>query len=153
MKAPRAGILALLVLVGVATGCSRRITDFSIISTKDVNVESASRSDKRVVGQDCVVVILFPWGVPDLEEAIDDAIEKAGPGYDALIDGVVYYKDKSFLFGKVCYEIEGTPISTRGDRGALPTDGPILYHSRLGRSNDLARVPVIELVDEGPAAR
>jgi hypothetical protein len=39
--------------------------------------------------------------------------ESAGKDFDCLIDGVIYAKRKwYFLFGKVGYEVEGTPIKT-----------------------------------------
>ena len=46
---------------------------------------------------------------PQLKAAVDKAIEKAGPGYDALIDGVVYSRYEVFRQGWV---VQGTPIKT-----------------------------------------
>ena len=40
---------------------------------------------------------------------LDKAIENAGPGYDALIDGVVFQRNEFFRAGWV---VEGTPIKT-----------------------------------------
>lgn len=111
MKRLFLGVIAL-----VSSGCALRVTDFTVISTKNTMVSEGFERGSRVTGTNCVVVCLFPLGQPNLKEAIDDAIEKAGPGYDALVDGVVYYKNKSFFFGQVCYEVTGTPINSRAKK-------------------------------------
>jgi hypothetical protein len=92
-------------------GCTLRLVDFTVISTKNVQVTSKSKG-KRVTGEDCVPVVFVPIGMPNMEEAIDRAIESAGPQYDALVDGVMYHTNQSFIVGKVCYKVEGTPIDT-----------------------------------------
>lgn len=102
-------LLAGMVLL---SGCSVRIVDFTAISTKNVNIQ-AFETGKRVVGEDCAPVVLFPLAIPNMKTAIDRAIENAGPGYDALTDGVVYSLNQAFIFGRICYQVEGTPIQTR----------------------------------------
>lgn len=109
------------------SGCVTRMTDFTVISTKNVQVPSSSA--QRVEAEDCVPVVLFPFGIPNLKTAIDRAIEKAGPQYDALIDGVVYSKNYSFLIGKICYTVEGTPISTRKAPVSALEGKEVLRHS------------------------
>ena len=99
-------------VVFLLAGCTRRIVDFTIISTKNVAVPVDSKG-LRIKGEDCVVVILFPFGVPTIKEAIDRAIENAGPEYDALIDGVIYAGNYSFIFGQQCFIAEGTAINTK----------------------------------------
>ena len=105
-------LVALMAGVVLLSGCSMRIVDFTAISTKNVDIQSLETGN-RVVGQDCAPIFLVPLGVPNMKTAIDRAIENAGPGYDALIDGVVYNLNQSFLIGRVCYRVEGTPIQTR----------------------------------------
>lgn len=108
------------VLIGLAmatstlmlNGCATRITDFTVISTKNANVQ-AVKTGNRVEGEDCVPVVLFPLGMVNMKEAIDRAIENAGAGYDALVDGVVTHKNYSFIFGQICMTVEGTPIATK----------------------------------------
>lgn len=114
-------------------GCSMRITDFTVISTKNVNIP-AKQQASRVTGNDCVIVFLIPFGIPNLKTAIDKAIESAGPGYDALIDGVAYIDNKSFLFGQECYRVEGTPISTKSGGVSLndANHGFVYLHSERG---------------------
>lgn len=143
--------LGMTMCVALLSGCVTRITDFTVISTKNVNVAFAAKANTRVTGTDCVYVVLIPLGMPNLKEAIDRAIEGAGPQYDGLIDGVVYHKNMSFLFGKVCYEVEGTPVGTKGSGSAGNQEAdatPILYHSRTGLVNDHSQIPVVEVLDD-----
>jgi hypothetical protein len=86
----------LLSMVAIATMISLtscRLTDFTIVSTKNVTIDS-KKDAPRTTGKG--------WTVKD---AIDQAIEKAGPGYDALIDGVIYE-------GFLRYKVVGTPVKT-----------------------------------------
>jgi hypothetical protein len=83
-------------MVAIATMISLtscRLTDFTIVSTKNVTIDS-KKDAPRTTGKG--------WTVKD---AIDQAIEKAGPGYDALIDGVIYE-------GFLRYKVVGTPVKT-----------------------------------------
>jgi len=105
-------VVSVFFAVIFATGCTIRVVDFTAISTKNVKIPTLEKGP-RVVGEDCVVVVLFPLGMPNMKEAIDRAIEKAGPEYDALVDGVVYILNHSFLIGQQCYRVEGTPINTK----------------------------------------
>ena len=84
---------------------------------------------KRVTGEDCVVVILIPFGIPNMKEAIDRTIENAGSEYDALVDGVVYQLNHSFLFGQQCFRVEGTPINTKNSV-SRSNEVSILRHSK-----------------------
>lgn len=93
--------LTALVLSGL-TGCTARVVDFTAISTK--NVQVSGEQGPRIQGKDCG--FFFP---PSMKEAIDDALEKAGPGYDMLVDGVVYQSSNFML----CYKVEGTPVKSK----------------------------------------
>ena len=110
-----------------AAGCTQRITDFTVISTKNQQATVGLVQGPRATGEDCVVVVFFPFGIPNLKQAIDRAIEEAGPGYDALADGVVYYKNKSFLFGTICYEVQGTPVKTTSRKASIEPGGLMLH--------------------------
>ena len=70
-----------------------RLVDFTMISSKNVEI-NVKKDAPRVSGKG--------WSVKD---ALDDAIEKAGPGFDALMDGVIYE-------GLFKYRVTGTPIKT-----------------------------------------
>lgn len=102
-------------LVFTLTGCTMRLVDFTIISTKNVDLARAGtfeRGKSRVEGKDEIVIIIFvPTGVPNVKEAIDRAIESV-PGAVALVDGVITYKYFyiPYLFGQQTYVVEGTPL-------------------------------------------
>jgi hypothetical protein len=106
-------IICLLIVSFALEGCTQRILDFTVISSKNTNIKvKDSAKGERVKGEDMVVVFIVPIGQPQLKSAVDRAIEKAGPGYDALLDGVIYSVNNSFLFGQMGYSVEGTPIKT-----------------------------------------
>ncbi len=111
----------------LATGCSYRLADFSLISTKNVP-PPVTRGTKKVEASDCVPVVIFPLGLPNPEEAIDRAIEEAGPEYDALTDVAVYYDIYAFLFGKICWRVSGLPIRST-DLRAPAKEGSTYFHS------------------------
>jgi hypothetical protein len=116
------------------TGCTIRIVDFTAISTKNVKLPTKAKG-KRVTGEDCVPVFLFPLGVPNMKEAIDEAIESAGENYDALVDGVVYHINQSFLVGRMCYKVEGTPINTKDSVSMNEIEGKnLMLHSYRSQS-------------------
>lgn len=96
------------------SSCSRRIVDFTVISSKNVpltdNGTEFKKASTRVKGTDTKWSILFVPGMPHMKEAIDRAIEKY-PGAVALTDGVVYQKGWScLLLGQNKYVVEGTPL-------------------------------------------
>lgn len=106
-------VLGLIALISV--GCTTRLVDFTAISTKNVDwskAETFSRSSSRVKGIDKIHIIIFiPTGVPNMKEAIDQAIESK-PGGVALVDGVVYQKFWwiPYIYGQSSYVVEGTPL-------------------------------------------
>lgn len=107
-------LMALLIVVLVSS-CTFRVTDFTVISTKNVPIgqqpTNLAKASTRVKGVDKAHIILFiPTGSPNLKEAIDKAIEKY-PGAVALSDGVVKNKSMWFLlYGQSRYIVEGTPL-------------------------------------------
>lgn len=108
----KALIVVALVSVPALSGCSQRPGDLTLLSTKNVDLSDAelNLSDgKRVTGEHCVPVVLFPLGFPDLKEATDRALEE-GDG-NIMIDQVTTITNKSFLFGAHCIESEGTVLN------------------------------------------
>ncbi|MGN0213283.1 MAG: LysM peptidoglycan-binding domain-containing protein [Muribaculaceae bacterium] len=108
-------LLVVIVLLAGMSSCTHRLTDFTVISTKNVplgkEVASLQKANQRVKGVDRSHIILFiPIGSPNMKEAIDRAIEKY-PGAIGLADGVVKSKGWSaLLYGQSSYVVEGTPI-------------------------------------------
>lgn len=108
------GIVFILLFVIILSGCVTRLIDFTIISTKNIDLAKGAdfrRGTSRVQGEDIVHMIIFiPTGIPNMETAIDKAIESV-PGAVALLDGVLSYKAWSILiYGQYGYIIEGTPL-------------------------------------------
>jgi len=105
---------SLALLLGTSS-CSHRLTDFTVISTKNVplglKAASLQKANQRVKGVDKVHQVLFiPLGMPNMKEAIDKAIEKH-PGAVGLVDGVIKTKYwTALLYGQNSYIVEGTPI-------------------------------------------
>lgn len=107
-------------------GCTLRLVDFTVISTKNVQVPKAK--SQRVDGKDCNLV---PFSMPNMKEAVDRAIESAGGDYDALVDGVVYAQNIWLVIGTwTCYTIEGTPINTKAKSSMKDLEGKdLMFHS------------------------
>lgn len=92
------------------SGCTTRIADLTVGSTKNYNINSNKFvKGQRVVGEDMVNVIVFPMGVANLKTAFDRAIEKDKCAV-ALSDVVIYQLNHSFIFGSEGYRVEGTQI-------------------------------------------
>jgi len=99
-------------LLGAITfsSCNTRLVDFTVISSKNVSLRLPDDAKgPRVEGKDMKMCTK-----PELKEAIDKAIETAGPGYDALVDGVIYSRQEVFRMG---YVVQGTPIKTSKLKG------------------------------------
>lgn len=92
-------------------GCTIRLGDFTVLSTKNVDVSAVKPGD-RFSGEDCAnTVLVFPLGDPNWKTAMDQALEK-GKG-DILIDSVVTFKYwTAILFGQRCVIIDGTVSRT-----------------------------------------
>ena len=84
-------VILSVAVISSLTSC--RLVDFTVISSKNVTL-NVKKDAPRVTGKGFTV-----------KDAIDKAIEKAGSGHDALIDGVVYS-------GFLRYKVVGTPIKT-----------------------------------------
>ncbi len=142
------GLLATAVLVFIA-GCSTlRIADFTIISTKNIDLARGAdfkRGPSRVEGKDLAqIIIIIPTGTPNIKEAIDRAIESV-PGAIALLDGVITAKSWwiPYIYGESSYVVEGTPlIDPNLVTAALPTnyivskldkDGNVVETKYLGK--------------------
>ena len=98
-------ILAGAVSALLLSSCQQRLIDFTVISSKNVTLRLPDDAKgPRTKGKE-----MKACGTPMLKAAVDKAIENAGPGYDALIDGVVFQRNEFFRMGWV---IEGTPIKT-----------------------------------------
>lgn len=97
---------ALLVAL-LSAGCAQRVADFTLASTKNVNLNNGDFvKGKRVSGEDTKAIVIFPLGIPSIKEAADVAIEKDSCAV-ALTDVTVDSEFFSFLFGYIKYKVEG----------------------------------------------
>jgi len=95
----------LICCVLALSSCQQRLIDFTVISSKNVTLRLPNDAKgPRTEGKEVKMCT-----APMLKAAVDKAIEKAGPGYDALIDGVVFQRNEFFRQGWV---VQGTPIKT-----------------------------------------
>jgi hypothetical protein len=133
--------LSALACAGLLTGCSVRVADCTIASTKNIDFEKLSKSklgSKRTSGEDMkLIVIVIPAGIPNLKTAVDKAIE-AVPGCIALSDVAVYNKGFyiPLVIGSNGYVVEGTPIIDPSSS----TGGPSPKVVRVDMTNQTAQV-------------
>ena len=95
---------AILMLAGCA---SQRIGDFTLLSTKNIDISKIDTLQRVGARQDARDMKnsfqLYVGAVPSMEEAVDDAMEQI-PGCRALVDVSVKAVQRTFSAG---YEIEG----------------------------------------------
>ena len=129
---------ALIALLSIsATGCVTRLGDFTIISTKNIDLTRGAdfkRGQSRIQGEDSIFIIIFiPTGVPNMKTAIDKAIESV-PGAVALLDAVLSAKVWWFIVGQEGYLVEGTPLIDPKLSAKLPSN---YIFSRLDRKGNI----------------
>lgn len=99
--------------VVLLSGCTQRISDFTLTSTKNYNLNANKFvKGKRVTGEHTVPKVIFPLGRPDIKTAIDKAIEPNKCAV-ALSDIVVSTVDRSFIVGSLGYQVEGDEVIDR----------------------------------------
>ena len=104
-------------LLFIMEGCSSRLVDFTIISSKSLAIRyQDGAKGQRIKGSSMGFLGLGA----NVKAAVDNAIEKAGGNYDALVDGVLYSRDNLIMAG---YEVEGTPVNTAKLMALLGEDG------------------------------
>jgi hypothetical protein len=133
MKKFKLKLMILSMTAILFSSCSHRVLDFTLISSKNVDLSKAAsflRGKNRVEGKDKVHwIIIIPTGTVNIKEAIDRAIEST-PGCVALLDGVIYTKFWwiPYIYGQQSATIEGTPLidpSLAYNPTEIPTYGKI----------------------------
>lgn len=104
------GILAIMGL----SACQQRVGDLTFVSTKNIDFTDFrldSKMGTRTQGKDCKWVILgVPTGVPNLKDAVDDALV-TGNGV-VLIDEVTRVETTPMIIAaKSCIIVEGTALN------------------------------------------
>lgn len=108
-----------LMLLGVISlsACSVRVADLTLVSTKNIDLTNAkldANKGSRYKGEDCkfMLLSLIPFGLPNLETAIDRALE-AGHG-NVMVDQVTELSIYWVVVGSMrCVTAEGTVLNTK----------------------------------------
>lgn len=96
--------------------CTNRIGDFTVLSTKNMNMEQPGGfrvGENRVTGVDKQhIIVLFPTGQVSMKEATDRAIELGGKGCVGLSDAAVYSGAWyiPYVYGTSHITVEGNPV-------------------------------------------
>ena len=109
-------LLLLAVMVGAFSSCSVRLVDFTVISSKNVSLD-IDRTKGKIVKGEKSYFLGIGWNIKD---AMDIALESAGPGYDLLVDGVVRYSEFPFVLS---ISVEGTAVSSKVMKNKLGDAG------------------------------
>ena len=95
----------ILVLLTACSSTTRRV-DFTVISSKNHSIKFDLSEGKQTKGES-----IHFWGSgANIKDAMDEALQNAGPQYDVLVNGVVREVVKLFSAG---YEVEGVAINSR----------------------------------------
>lgn len=93
----------ILICSVVFSSCAQKIGDFTVISTKSHTLSIDKMKGKATLGYSMGFIGV---GV-SIKDAVDDALEKAGSGYDLLIEGTIKQMTYPFYAGFV---VEGIAI-------------------------------------------
>lgn len=105
MKTKFLSILMLSVAL-TFTSCSSRLVDFTVISSKNHSINFNKAEGKQVMARSMGFLGLGT----SIKDAMDKALEKAGPEYDVLIDGVVRVDDYFLVAG---YRVTGIAVKSK----------------------------------------
>jgi hypothetical protein len=110
--------LLLVSLVGLVSlsSCSQRLVDFTVISSKNHSIPIDKSQGIRVKGKSMGFLGLGA----SIKDAMDKALQSAGPDFDLLIDGVVRIEDYFFVSGFV---VEGVAVSSSKVKAAAGLKG------------------------------
>lgn len=108
-------VLLVSLTIGIITGCTSTIGNFTIASTRNMDIKSNNfRIDSSTIvkGDDTqYMYIIIPTGIPEIKEAMNNAIQKA-PGSIGLSDVTIKYGGWyiPLIYGQLYYIVEGSPI-------------------------------------------
>ncbi len=108
--------VAIIIALFTFSSCSYRLVDFTVITSKNVSLK-IDKSQGRFVTGTSMGFLGFGASIKD---AMDKALQSAGPDYDLLVDGVVRVNDYILISG---YKVEGTAISTSKMKALLGVKG------------------------------
>ena len=101
-------IISLLILF-LLTGCAERLGDFTVISTKNIDIgKNYIKVESDAIGTSTKqIIVIFPTGTPSIKDAVDDLLKK-GNG-DLVTNAVIHYNWYyiPYIYGEFSYEISG----------------------------------------------
>lgn len=118
--------LTILVTALLVSGCSTKLTDFTLLATKNADFSRLSefqKGNRPGQGANTLYIILFlPTEEQPMKEAIDRAMASV-PGCAALADGAIYLQNYYWLLaaGAVRYVVEATPVIDPKLKAELPS--------------------------------
>jgi hypothetical protein len=119
-------ILVMICACVILAGCTQRVGDFTLISTKNVDIGGKYVKGERKQGEDKAFYFLFPFGSPNLKNAVDRCIEAGG---GELLSDVVINSTAPFLVGSFGFEVTGD-VWKKATTGALYDPSIELYELR-----------------------
>jgi hypothetical protein len=133
--------LAMIVAMAAITGCSKRIGDFTMVTTKNYERQVSYKMVGRMEGSDNKLIILgIPLGSPDLKEAVDRAIQAGSGVYlaNAVIEQSGWF---AILIGSTGYTVTGD-VYAAADRGDLLNPDIEKFQLKEGTDGQLSMVSV-----------
>lgn len=107
----RSFLIILLFIFSIS--CTLKVAKFKLLSTRNINAAIPHDAGKTTYGEDCVKYFLIPSPKPSMEKAIQDALDKAGPDYDILLNATVKLRSVGCFYEKQCYMVNGVAISSK----------------------------------------
>jgi hypothetical protein len=109
-------LISVVFTVMLLSSCSSRLVDFTVISSKNHQLTFDMSHAKQVSGSSMGFLAIGA----SIKDAMDKALQSAGPEYDMLINGVVRVSDYFFVSG---YKVEGTAVSSAKLKAMLGEEG------------------------------
>ena len=123
-------ISSIILIVFLFVSCSQRIGDFTVMSTKNVDLNANYVKVERSVKGESMkpIIIVFQTGYPNLEEAIDDALSKVHDGV-MMTDVSLKYRwfYIPYIYGELAYEVEGDVWKKIEDTSSIITGNEEMY--------------------------
>ena len=128
----------LFVFTILFSSCSQRLIDFTIISAERHSLSMDEAQGKATEGRS---MAFMGFGVT-IKDAMDDALENAGPGYDLLVDGVVRSKTYPFYLG---YTVDGVAVSSKELKTSVTLSVKDTFPSSLQTVPRLKSNPILQI--------
>ena len=113
------------------SSCSTRLLEMSVAGSKDVKLSEAtgyvaSHNQPTKGTHRSHIFLILPFGRPNIEHALDRALENAGPNavalYNMTLDETDWYIP--FLYGQRIYIVKGDPVFRTGGQQPAPAAAP-----------------------------